>query len=70
MSGKFEDKRLSQLTAEVAQRRLSRRGFMEGALALGMTVPAATSLWSRTVAAATPKKGGTYRIGRGGADSS
>ena len=43
-------------------RSVSRRRFMEGALALGMSVPAASTLWSQRVEAATPKKGGTYRV--------
>ena len=42
---------------------LSRRHFMEGALALGISVPVASSLWSGQVLAATPKNGGTFRAG-------
>ena len=38
------------------------KGFIEGALALGMTVAGATS-FAEAVAAATPKKGGTFRLG-------
>lgn len=44
--------------------RIDRRGFMTGALALGVTVGAATSLWSRT-ALAQPKKGGNFRLALG-----
>jgi peptide/nickel transport system substrate-binding protein len=47
---------------------MSRRGFMEGALALGMTV-AGASAFTVAVEAATPKKGGTARIGVGGAST-
>src|SRR5262249_5925229 len=36
--------------------------FMEGAIALGLTASAAASLWSREVAAATPKSGGRFRV--------
>ena len=51
-------------TAEAARKkRLNRRGFMEGALATGATVAAASTLWSTQVAAQTPKKGGTFRVG-------
>ncbi len=63
MSNREQDKRLGLLTSGAAGGKVSRRRFMEGALALGMTVPAATSLWGKTVAAATPKKGGTFRVG-------
>jgi len=43
--------------------RLTRRRFMESALALGATASAATALWSREVVAQTPKAGGTFRVG-------
>ena len=63
MSNREHDKWLGSLTTGLKDGKVSRRRFMEGALALGMTIPAASSLWSKTVAAATPKKGGTFRIG-------
>ena len=44
--------------------RISRRGFMEGALALGMTVAAATAFTSEADAA-KPKRGGHMRVGQG-----
>ena len=65
MSNREQDKQLGFLTQGVTDGIISRRRFMQGALALGMTVPAASSLWSKTVAAETPKKGGTFRIGMG-----
>ena len=52
---------LSALLGETQRRPLSRRRFMEGALALGMTIPVAQSLWS--TAHAAPNKGGTFRVG-------
>lgn len=48
---------------------LSRRQFMEGALALGLSVPGATALWTREVFAATPKRGGTFRAAVGDAST-
>jgi peptide/nickel transport system substrate-binding protein len=54
--------KLDTLKQKYVQGRLSRRGFMEGALALGMTVPAALSM-SNAVMAATPKRGGRLRQG-------
>jgi len=57
------DKQLLLLARDAAAGQVSRRRFMEGALALGLTVPGASALWSTRVAAATPKKGGTFRVG-------
>jgi peptide/nickel transport system substrate-binding protein len=62
MSDKVAMERLGLLTADLAARRLGRRAFMERAIALGVTASAATSLWSTQVAAATPKKGGRFRV--------
>jgi peptide/nickel transport system substrate-binding protein len=45
--------------------RMSRREFMGRALALGATTALATTLASEAVKAATPKKGGTLRLGIG-----
>ena len=45
--------------------KISRREFMGRALALGATAAFATSLAGKAVQAATPKKGGTLRIGIG-----
>lgn len=43
--------------------RVSRRQFMEGAAAAGLTAAAASTLWSTKVEAATPQWGGSYHIG-------
>src|SRR5690349_15666195 len=43
--------------------KLSRRHFMEQALLLGLTIPIASSIWSNQVTAATPRTGGTFRVG-------
>ena len=48
---------------------VSRRQFLQGALALGLTASSATALWSTQVRAATPKKGGTFRVGVGDANT-
>ncbi len=60
--------KLDELKRTFAQGRISRRGFMEGALALGMTVAGATGFMSK-VEAATPKRGGTFKLGLGGAST-
>ena len=53
---------LDALKTRFAGGRISRRAFMEGTLALGMSVAGATSFIA-TVDAATPRKGGTFRLG-------
>ena len=50
---------LEQLKAKLAAGRISRRGFMEGALALGATVAGAKLMMGEALAA-TPKKGLLY----------
>ena len=58
----FQEQTASLLVAGAQEGRISRRRFMEGALAIGMSVSAASSLWSKRVEAASPKKGGTFRV--------
>ncbi len=55
---------LKDLESRLAKGEIDRRTFMGGALALGMTVSAATVLASKAEAA-TPKKGGRLRLGLG-----
>ncbi|MGH6880761.1 ABC transporter substrate-binding protein [Hypericibacter sp.] len=63
MSDRDIERRLSLLQSQAIAGRISRRRFIEGAIALGATTPLALSLWSRQVEAATPKKGGRFRVG-------
>lgn len=63
MSREQDEYRLKLLKAKANAGRISRRTFMEGALALGATIPAAMALWSKETAAATPAKGGRFRVG-------
>ena len=56
---------VSRLMTRLTQGRLSRRDFMEGATALGLSITAATSLMSEA-RAATPMKGGLLRAGLDG----
>jgi len=55
---------IDQLSKLYSQGKLSRRAFMQGATALGLTVTAASALAGRADAA-TPKMGGTMRFGQG-----
>lgn len=56
----FEIRRI--MTA-ARQGRLSRRKFMNHAVTAGVTATAASALWTSDVAAATPQRGGTFRLG-------
>jgi len=51
------------LIAAAVSGRVSRRAFMEGSIAFGVTIPTAMALWSEQVEAATPGKGGLFRVG-------
>ena len=62
MSDEKKTIHLDTLTTELAQGRVSRRSFMQSAVALGLTASAATGLWSTTVQAAMPKRGGHFRV--------
>jgi peptide/nickel transport system substrate-binding protein len=53
---------LSMMKREVSRGRMSRRDFIQFAIAAGLAVPVAESLFSEAVAA-TPKKGGRFRVG-------
>ena len=54
---------VSDLLNHAKARRISRRTFMEGALAIGLAAPAAQLLWTKEVRAAEPRKGGVFRAG-------
>ncbi len=47
------------------QGRISRREFLSTAIALGVALPAATSLAGKAALAAEPKQGGRIRLGLG-----
>ena len=51
------------LTRDARSGKLGRRDFIRFAVAAGMSVPLASGLWTSEVAAATPKRGGTFRVG-------
>ncbi|MEQ9490303.1 MAG: ABC transporter substrate-binding protein [Alphaproteobacteria bacterium] len=55
---------VKQLSKQLTQGKITRRAFMEGAAAAGLTVSAATAMMGKAIAA-TPKRGGHCRIGMG-----
>ena len=66
MSNKPSDPRLA-ITLRcraAADRRLNRRSFMQGAIAMGLTIAGGNARCGRRrVAAQTPKAGGHFRVG-------
>ncbi len=52
------------ITQDAKSGNLGRRDFMRFAIAAGMSIPLASGLWTSEVSAATPKRGGTFRIGQ------
>ena len=54
---------LAKMAAEARMGRLSRRDFMNFALAAGIGTTMASGFWTSKVAQAAPKKGGTFRWG-------
>ena len=60
---------LDRLRAAYAAGRMDRRAFLRNAAALGLTASAAAALAADVARAATPKKGGTLRMGLGGGES-
>lgn len=60
MKDNFKPNLIDRLADEARRGRLSRRDFMHHSIAAGLTVTAATGLWTSS-AAAQPKSGGTFR---------
>ena len=56
------------LNGMLMDRKTTRREFLAGATALGLTVPAASAIWSKGSKAA-PQSGGHMRAGVSGANS-
>jgi len=54
---------IEKMVVDGQRNHLSRRDFISFSLAAGMSVSSASALWSSSVHAATPKKGGTFRLG-------
>ncbi|MDE0047963.1 MAG: ABC transporter substrate-binding protein [bacterium] len=63
MSSHEEKTLLERIVRASRQNRISRRSFMAEASAAGLTIAAASTLWTENAAAETPQRGGTYRLG-------
>ncbi len=60
---KSNDTDRTRLEQQLVSGRITRRDFIAGATALGLTAGAATALMSETLHAATPKRGGRLKMG-------
>jgi peptide/nickel transport system substrate-binding protein len=63
MTSKRHSSTIEKISIEARRGKMSRRDFMQYAVAAGVVASSASSLWSTDVAAATPQKGGTFRAG-------
>ena len=63
MTDKNNEQLIAKLISDSKSGKVSLRRFMEGTVAAGVTVAGASSMWSSKVQAATPKRGGTMRVG-------
>ena len=63
MSKHYKDEMLERIATAAKMGKVSRREFMHHVVAAGVTVATASTMWAREVAAATPQKGGTFRVG-------
>lgn len=62
MKDKNHSKLIERMTEDSRRGNLSRRDFISFSVAAGLSMTAASTLWSSTAMAA-PKKGGTFRLG-------
>ncbi len=63
MNDTDNDKLIQTLIDQAKKQKIGRRRFMEGTLAAGLGVAGGTALWTNKVAAQTPQRGGTFRVG-------
>ena len=63
MTSKYNSSTVDKISTEARRGKMSRREFMQFAVAAGVTASSASALWSTDVAAATPQKGGTFKVG-------
>ncbi|MCW8907360.1 MAG: ABC transporter substrate-binding protein, partial [Sedimenticola sp.] len=63
MKNKSNSELIERMSEDAKRGHLSRRDFMRYAMAAGITLTTASGLWSSGVAAATPKRGGNFRLG-------
>lgn len=70
MSRAKDNRIVNTLIGDSLNGKLTRREFITYSLATGLTISAASSLWTTEVMAKTPKRGGTFRVGVNDANTS
>lgn len=63
MTSKTHSPTIDKIATEARRGKMSRRQFMHYAVAAGVTATSASTLWTSDVSAATPQKGGLFRVG-------
>lgn len=63
MSDQTKKPEIQRIADSATSGQMSRRQFMNHAVAAGLTATAASTMWTESVAAKTPQRGGTFRIG-------
>ncbi len=63
MSSHDQQSLIDRIVSASRRNRITRRDFMAEASAAGLTIAAASSLWTQNAAAEEPQMGGTYRLG-------
>lgn len=63
MTKKTDQEIFDEIVRDSRKGKVTRREFMQFSMASGLTLAAGSSLWTSEVAASTPKRGGTFRIG-------
>ena len=65
----MDDQKSPLITNMLASTKIDRREFIRTAVATGVTISMATSLWSSSALASTPKRGGTFVQGMEGSSA-
>ena len=63
MARKNYSSTIDKISIEARRGKMSRRDFMQYAVAAGVAASSASSLWTTDVAAATPQRGGIFKAG-------
>ncbi len=60
---KVEQQVFEEIIRDSCNNRVSRRDFLQYSLSMGVGLAAGSALWTSEVRAATPRRGGTFRVG-------
>lgn len=63
MSNEKDKQLLEAILEDSRSGKVSRRQFLQHSIAAGLALTAGSAIWTSEVSAATPKRGGTFRVG-------